>query len=153
MERGKSVLCYGKIPKAPKSDGSCPKRYQKFPGCASTTEKSSLTQFLLDLSSSCSFSHLAKGNHCNKFLNTQNRWFCACWLAISLQRSQPCSNYLASRKPGCAWSQLPSNRTWYGNFESRQLKARKNIDKKDKFIFRLVIFTTRWKSNVMSIKF
>lgn len=48
MERGRSLLCNGKIPKAPKSDGSCPKRYQKLPGCASSTEMSSLTQFLLD---------------------------------------------------------------------------------------------------------
>lgn len=61
MERGRSLLWNGKIPKAPKSDGSSPKKYQKFPGCASTTEKSSLTQVAVGLLLILSFLYPCKG--------------------------------------------------------------------------------------------
>ena len=85
------VCCaVGKVQKLPSQMAVTQSDVRSFqdPRCASTTERSSLTHFLLD-HSSCPFCLLAKGNLCRKSLNTQLEWMVICMLASHQSSEKP----------------------------------------------------------------
>lgn len=139
------VCCaMGKFQKLPNQMVAA-QRYQKLPGCASTTEKSSLTQvpagllLILSILSPCKGQSLQQVSEylarINGFVHAGLPWV--------FREARPAATTLLQESQAVLDSSFLPTGPDTEILNQRNLRQEKHTDKKDKFIFRLVIFIHR----------